>query len=62
MIKAPKRILLALSLVGLVVLDIAPGAPLGMGFIPEAVAVIGAPLTPLSAAGGMRINFNVTQP
>jgi hypothetical protein len=34
--------------------DLAPEAPLGVGFVREAVAIIGAPLTPMSYAGVAR--------
>lgn len=33
---------------------VAPEAPLGLGMLPEAQAVVGAPLTPVSAAGVAR--------
>jgi hypothetical protein len=33
---------------------LAPDAPLGLGMLPEAQAVVGAPLTPASAAGVAR--------
>ena len=33
---------------------LAPEAPLGLGVLPEAQAVVGAPLTPVSAAGVAR--------
>ncbi len=52
--KPQKTLVLGLSLFGLVLADLAPEAPLGIGFIPQAAAVIGRPLTPMSYAGVAR--------
>jgi len=43
-----------LGLPALLLADLAPEAPLGLGFVREAAAIIGAPLTPMSAAGVAR--------
>ena len=52
--KPRKTLVLGLSLFGLLLADLAPETPLGIGFIPEAAAVIGRPLTPVSYAGVAR--------
>jgi hypothetical protein len=49
-----KTFVLGLALPMLLLADIAPEAPLGVGFVREAAAVIGAPLTPVSYAGVAR--------
>ena len=52
--KPLKFALRALGLPALLLADLAPEAPLGLGFVREAAAIIGAPLTPVSAAGVAR--------
>ena len=52
--KAVKTFVLGLALPMLLLADIAPEAPLGVGFVREAAAIIGAPLTPVSYAGVAR--------
>lgn len=52
--KVVKTFVLGLSLPMLLLADIAPEAPLGVGFVREAAAIIGAPLTPVSYAGVAR--------
>ena len=46
--------LLGVSVPALLLADLAPEAPLGLGFVREAAAIVGAPLTPVSAAGVAR--------
>jgi hypothetical protein len=52
--KTRKLALLGLSLPALLLADLSPDAPLGVGFVREAAAIIGAPLTPVSVAGAAR--------
>src|SRR5512139_85768 len=54
MIKALKPIALALSLPALFLADLAPDAPLRLALVRDAAAVVGAPMTPVSAAGVAR--------
>jgi hypothetical protein len=49
-----KLALVSLGLPALLLADLAPEAPLGLGFVREAAALIGAPLTPMSYAGVAR--------
>jgi len=49
-----KALLLGLTLPLLLLADVAPEAPLGLRFVPEAGAIIGLPFTPLSFAGVAR--------
>ena len=52
--KPIKLALVGLGLPALLLADVAPEAPLGLGFVREAAALIGAPLTPMSYAGVAR--------
>ena len=52
--KALKLSLWGLSLPALLLADLSPWAPLGVGWVREAAAIIGAPLTPVSYAGVAR--------
>lgn len=52
--KQIKLALVGLGLPALLLADLAPEAPLGLGFVREAAAIIGAPLTPMSYAGVAR--------
>jgi hypothetical protein len=52
--KVSKWVLFSLSVTGLLVVDLAPGVPVRLGFVPDALAIIGAPLTPLSVGGVAR--------
>jgi hypothetical protein len=52
--KTLKFALLGVSVSALLLADLAPEAPLGLGFVREAAAIIGAPLTPMSYAGVAR--------
>jgi hypothetical protein len=52
--KPIKLALVGLGLPALLLADLAPEAPLGLGFVREAAAIIGAPLTPMSYAGVAR--------
>lgn len=52
--KIVKRLVLGLSLPALLLADFSFEAPLGIGFVSEAAAIVGAPLTPVSAAGVAR--------
>jgi hypothetical protein len=52
--KPIKLALVGLGLLALLLADLAPEAPLGVGFVREAAALIGAPLTPMSYAGVAR--------
>jgi hypothetical protein len=52
--KPIKLVLVGLGLPALLLADLAPEAPLGFGFVREAAAIIGAPLTPMSYAGVAR--------
>ena len=52
--KALKLSLLSLSLPALLLADVAPEAPVGVGFVREAAAIVGAPFTPMSYAGVAR--------
>ena len=52
--KPLKRAMLLASLLGLLVVDLSPQAPLGVAFVREAKAWIGRPLTPMSYAGVAR--------
>jgi len=52
--KTLKLALLGLSLPALLLADLSPEAPLGLGIVREAAALIGAPLTPMSYAGVAR--------
>ncbi len=49
-----KFALLGVSVPALLLADFAPEVPLGLGFVREAAALIGAPLTPMSYAGVAR--------
>lgn len=51
---AGKRFLLVLSLPALMLGDVAPEVPLGFTLTPQAAAIVGAPLTPMSYAGVAR--------
>lgn len=52
--KRSKTLVLGASLLGLLVVEQSPEAPLGMRLVPEAAALIGRPLTPVSFAGVAR--------
>ncbi len=52
--KPIKLALVGLGLLALLLSDLAPEAPLGLGFVRKAAALIGAPLTPMSYAGVAR--------
>jgi len=52
--KPLKRLVLLASLLGLLVVDLSPQAPLGVVLVKEAEAWIGRPLTPMSYAGVAR--------
>jgi hypothetical protein len=52
--KTLKLALAGLSLPTLLLADVSLEAPLGVGFVREAAAIIGAPLTPVSYAGVAR--------
>jgi len=52
--KTLKTAALGLALPALMLADVAPEAPLGLAFVREAAALIGAPLTPMSYAGVAR--------
>ena len=52
--KTLKFALLGVSVPAMLLADLAPEAPLGLGFVREAAAIVGAPLTPVSAAGVAR--------
>ena len=52
--KPIKLALVGFGLQALLLSDLAPEAPLGLGFLREAAALIGAPLTPMSYAGVAR--------
>ena len=54
MTKSMHRLVFGLSLPLLLLADFSPEAPLGIGFVPEAAAIIGRPLTPVSYAGVAR--------
>ncbi|MCU0976976.1 MAG: hypothetical protein MUC71_11800 [Steroidobacteraceae bacterium] len=54
MMSAWKIVASGTALVVLFGAAVAPEAPLGLGMLPEAQAVVGAPLTPVSAAGVAR--------
>jgi hypothetical protein len=54
MISAGKIVVSGAAFVVLFGAGLAPDAPLGLGMLPEAQAVVGAPLTPVSAAGVAR--------
>jgi hypothetical protein len=49
-----KPVAFGTALVTLFLADLAPEAPLGIGLVREAAAIIGAPLTPMSYAGAAR--------
>jgi hypothetical protein len=49
-----KPVVLGVSLGLLLLGDFSPEAPLGLGFVREAAAIVGAPLTPVSVAGVAR--------
>jgi hypothetical protein len=49
-----KHLALSLALIALWLVDASPTAPLGVVFVGEAEAVVGAPLTPISVAGVAR--------
>ena len=51
---ALKTFLLGVSLPMLLLADISPESPLGVGLVREAAAIVGAPLTPVSYAGVAR--------
>jgi hypothetical protein len=52
--KVSKWVLFSFAAAVLLVMDLAPGTPLGLGLVPDALAIIGAPLTPLSVGGVAR--------
>jgi hypothetical protein len=52
--KTFKLVLLGVVAPALLIADISSEAPLGLGFVRDAVAIIGAPLTPVSYAGVAR--------
>ncbi len=54
MTKSLKRTMLVASMLGLLVVDLSPQAPLGVVLVKEAEAWIGRPLTPMSYAGVAR--------
>lgn len=54
MTKTLKLLALGAALPFLLLADVSPEAPLGLGFVREASAVVGAPLTPVSYAGVAR--------
>ena len=54
MISAGKIVASSAAFVVLFGAGLAPEAPFGLGMLPEARAVVGAPLTPVSAAGVAR--------
>ena len=49
-----KTLLLGISAIALLTLDVQPGNPHPIGFIPSAEAIIGRPATPMSYAGVAR--------
>lgn len=49
-----KRLMFGVSVALLLLADVAPQLPLGVSLIPEAAAIVGAPLTPVSYAGVAR--------
>lgn len=49
-----KPVLVGILAPALLLVDVAPEAPLGLAFVREAAAIVGAPLTPMSAAGVAR--------
>lgn len=49
-----KLLALGATLPILLLADLSPEAPLGVGFVREAAAIVGAPLTPMSYAGVAR--------
>lgn len=51
---ALKTFLLGVSLPMLLLADMSPESPLGVGLVREAAAIVGAPLTPVSVAGVAR--------
>lgn len=54
MTKSMHRLVFGLSLPLLLLADFSPEAPLGIGFVPEAAAIVGRPATPVSYAGVAR--------
>jgi hypothetical protein len=52
--KVSKWALYSFAAAVLLVVDFAPGTPLALGLLPDALAIVGAPLTPVSAAGVAR--------
>jgi hypothetical protein len=54
MIKSLKPLALALSLPALFLADLASDAPLRLALVRDAAAIVGAPMTPVSAAGVAR--------
>lgn len=54
MTRTLKLLTLSATLPFLVLADLSPEAPLGVGFVREAAAVVGKPLTPMSYAGVAR--------
>jgi hypothetical protein len=52
--KTLKFALLGVSVPAMLLADLAPEAPFGLGFVRGAAAIVGAPLTPVSAAGVAR--------
>lgn len=52
--KTFKLVLLGVVAPALLIADVSSEAPLGLGIVREAAAVVGAPLTPVSAAGVAR--------
>jgi hypothetical protein len=50
----PNRLLLGVAFVGLFAADVRPDAPLALRLVPEAHAIVGMPLTPMSYAGVAR--------
>jgi hypothetical protein len=49
-----KSLALAAAFPALFLADVSPDAPLGVGFLRDALAIVGAPLTPVSVAGVAR--------
>jgi hypothetical protein len=52
--KTFKLVLLGVAAAALLIADVSSEAPLGLGIVRDAVAIVGAPLTPVSYAGVAR--------
>lgn len=52
--KSVNAVVLGVCALGLMVADIPPQSPFVVGFVPEAAALVGRPLTPVSFAGVAR--------